>query len=769
MSNDATTMLGSLFEQADPEEFINFRLIRVDGTAVEKFLPASDISAAAEWALMRRGAGNLYVGVLPRTRQSGGRDAIRQAGVVWADCDSPESVAALEAFPLAPSIVVRSGSGENVHAYWILEQPIDLDRVEQLNKRLAAELGGDKVHDAARVLRLPSTLNHKHDPPTEVELVDCSGARHAVADIESILPEVFTGPQAHTTEKRKQSALADSGPTQMVLGRLEGVRKTSNDWSARCPAHDDQRPSLSVAEADDGRCLVHCFAGCAAEAVVTAIGLELADLFPDHSPQGRRGASRLIDLAEHTGLDLFHTPAGVAHAAITVGGHRETWRVGALEFSLWLRKLHYEHTSEGVPSDQINEAVATLEARAQFGGEEREVHLRVGGDHRRVVIDVGDATWRAIEVTADGWALVDHPDVHFIRDRTTLPLPEPAAGGSIDELRDFANCANERSFLLLAGTLVMCFHPSGPYPIGYVTGEQGSAKSTVSRAMVSLADPRKAPLAMGNPTVKDLVAIANSVRVVGFDNVSKITPALSDALCQLATGAGYRARELYTNADAFSLDLKRLVLINGIGQAANRPDLLDRVALIELAPIPPKQRRTEDEFWAAWNEARPRILGALLDGVASALLNAPELELAGFPRLADFARWGEAAGMAWGWQPGAFTAALETGREDLLEGSADAYPEIATLIGFMEQHDGEAWGGTATELLAKLGDVADEAVTGSQTWPKKADTLSNRLVEHAPLLRQHGIEVQRGREAGGKRKRFLRVTVGRDDGTRRDA
>jgi hypothetical protein len=50
-----------------------------------------------------------------------------------------------------------------------------------------------------------------------------------------------------------------------------------------------------------------------------------------------------------------------------------------------------------------------------------------------------------------------------------------------------------------------------------------------------------------------------------------------------------------------------------------------------------------------------------------------------------------------------------------------------------------------------------------------ASSLSNRLVEHAPLLRQHGIEIQRGREAGGNRKRFLRITMERDAGTRGDA
>jgi len=69
-------------------------------------------------------------------------------------------------------------------------------------------------------------------------------------------------------------------PLQNVLGRLAGVRKRGDGHDARCPAHDDQHASLSVALGDDGRVLLHCHAGCAPVAVCKAMGLRLGDLFP---------------------------------------------------------------------------------------------------------------------------------------------------------------------------------------------------------------------------------------------------------------------------------------------------------------------------------------------------------------------------------------------------------------------------------------------------------------------------------------------------------
>ncbi len=85
-----------------------------------------------------------------------------------------------------------------------------------------------------------------------------------------------------------------------LLRQLDGVKARGSDrWSARCPAHADKSPSLSIREAGS-RILLHCFAGCEPEKIVRALSLELKDLFSDSPPsQGQRFPPKLqkLDLA----------------------------------------------------------------------------------------------------------------------------------------------------------------------------------------------------------------------------------------------------------------------------------------------------------------------------------------------------------------------------------------------------------------------------------------------------------------------------------------
>ena len=88
----------------------------------------------------------------------------------------------------------------------------------------------------------------------------------------------------------------------LILARLDSPRRSGRGWIAKCPAHRDRSPSLSICEGREGRTLVRCFAGCDVTDVLAAIGLELADLFPervrDLSPlerQERRQAAQEAD------------------------------------------------------------------------------------------------------------------------------------------------------------------------------------------------------------------------------------------------------------------------------------------------------------------------------------------------------------------------------------------------------------------------------------------------------------------------------------------
>jgi hypothetical protein len=71
-----------------------------------------------------------------------------------------------------------------------------------------------------------------------------------------------------------------------LLNRLEKVKGSKGRWTACCPAHGDKSPSLAITMLEDGRILLKCFAGCSAYEVVSAVGMDMQDLFPKETKLG---------------------------------------------------------------------------------------------------------------------------------------------------------------------------------------------------------------------------------------------------------------------------------------------------------------------------------------------------------------------------------------------------------------------------------------------------------------------------------------------------
>ena len=95
-----------------------------------------------------------------------------------------------------------------------------------------------------------------------------------------------------------------------LIKLLDAVKETgSNRWLARCPAHDDRRPSLSVTQTDDGIWLYKCWAGCEQLAVVDALGIEFADLFPER---------RIRHIDHRLRLSAIDALAALGHEATVV-------------------------------------------------------------------------------------------------------------------------------------------------------------------------------------------------------------------------------------------------------------------------------------------------------------------------------------------------------------------------------------------------------------------------------------------------------------------
>jgi hypothetical protein len=387
----------------------------------------------------------------------------------------------------------------------------------------------------------------------------------------------------------------------------------------------------------------------------------------------------------------------------------------------------------------LQHALERLEARAQFDGTEREVHVRVAEHGDNIYLDLANERWEAVEVTPGvGWRVVSEPPICFRRPRGMLPLPTPTRDGLAKELRRFVNVPDEASWRLLLAWLVQALRPKGPYPVLILQGEQGSAKSTVERLLRALIDPSTAPLRTTPRNERDLIIAATNSWCAAFDNISNLPPWLSDAFCRLSTGGGFSARELYTDSEEVLFDATRPVILNGITDVATRPDLLDRSIIISLPPIPEDKRKPEAELWREFEKARPAILGALLDAVSGALRTVEGVRLEGVPRMSDFAVWATAAEEALGLEPGAFMEAYAGNRREATESALEADPVAAAVREFMQNR--QRWVGTATELWQALNDLVDEDVRHTKAWPGAPNSLANRLKRLAPALRGVGIE-----------------------------
>jgi RepB DNA-primase from phage plasmid len=205
---------------------------------------------------------DVYVGCAPRTRRHGGRDAVDHAFVLWVDCDGEHAVTALAEFEPAPSIVIGSGSGSNCHAYWPLAEPLPRDEVELANRRLAHALGADPASaDAARILRVPGTLSHKHQPPTPVDAIRLDPDRCVNAsDVVGALPDPPALARATFTPApaRGEDPLLTIAP-EVYVRRLLGV-DVPRHRKVPCPFHEDRHASLHVYEtAERGW---YCFGAC---------------------------------------------------------------------------------------------------------------------------------------------------------------------------------------------------------------------------------------------------------------------------------------------------------------------------------------------------------------------------------------------------------------------------------------------------------------------------------------------------------------------------
>lgn len=408
----------------------------------------------------------------------------------------------------------------------------------------------------------------------------------------------------------------------------------------------------------------------------------------------------------------------------------------------WLSKEIKEPLTKGMAETLM----LHLEAEA-FNGEETPIALRFHQEPgaRRICIDLGRPDGHVIVIDPDGWEVCPPPaGVIFHRSHATKPLPLPVSGGRLDELATILSLDPAGAeFRAVVGWLIGLPFVGSVRPGLLVVGPYGSGKSTRLRLTASVVEP-SGPEALGNGLGKnfgdDLVRATHRA-VPLWDNLTSVSGTVSDELCCLVTGTARETRALYSDNDLNAVPVARPVGLTAVGVPAGlRPDALDRLITVEMAPI--AHRIADDELQAGFERAHPRLLGALCDVLSAALYSLDELPSGGAFRMAAYVRHLAAVDLAVmeghiEGCPGGLLAAYAELNEQMKRRTVAEDSFGAALLTLLESRGGQ-WAGKASELLFAA-QMAAPTVDRAMGWPSSARRVPEVLNHLREGLQHLGV------------------------------
>jgi len=447
----------------------------------------------------------------------------------------------------------------------------------------------------------------------------------------------------------------------------------------------------------------------------------------------------LVDLGLRRSKIFLDEDSGMAIAQVKDDGVLAHYPVCSGDYKRWLMRA----ADSVVQTQHVNEAVANLAVRYT---KKVKTYCRIARVGNAVYYDLGNG--KVVEVTANGWKVVDKSPVVFLSGKDYGVQVEPRRGGRIQDLCRLVNVP-EAELPLFVAWFLDTLKGQKPFTFLSIHGSQGTGKSWTRHVVKSLVDPAGIVNGLSLPEdSRDLAILAKNRYLVDFDNVSRIKADISDALCRLATGNGFAIRKLYTDDDEALFGGANPVCFNGIPDFVDRPDLQGRVIALNLQRIEDQERKGEDALVKEFDRLRPLLLGALFDLVANGLRHLSSVRVDGGPRMMDTYLWLMAC------ERGTGLNLAETYRrhvDETLGALAEGDLLVQTLRAILEPLNGK-WSGTASELYnLVVKNWPDETRKEERQCPGGSNTLTSRLRQMEEGMAKIGIRLTFTRKHGGKR------------------
>lgn len=459
--------------------------------------------------------------------------------------------------------------------------------------------------------------------------------------------------------------------------------------------------------------------------------------------------------------EFYYTNENLAYVKIDLGKHNEIVRTDSIVFKHWLIYLFEQSRNDILTDKDIKTAISSIDSLCFFKGKRVSIYLRIAEKNDVIYLDLCNEQRQVLEISSKGFKILDESPVLFCRtdDMDKIPIPIYTNKGDYLKLGNYLNINTIEDLNMIVAFIIASFRPSMPKPLLNLTGEAGTGKSMNTRLIRKFIDPAKQKdLLKKDINMKEMPLAAASQYLIAYDNLSGISKEGSDLLCIVSTGGVMTQRRLYSDSDEIIVDLKKVVILNGIDEISKRQDLVSRTIFIETPKLKQAEKKTENDIWTSFNKDYPYILGSIVNAISVGLMNKGK-DKSSYSRMIDFGRFIADCSKALNWEDGYWQTIYSDNQLAGVEQSINSDPFALAVVEMMERLESDklaTWKGTSSELLKTLADnLPTEDTTYNSAWPKY-NQVKGRLRRIAPLMGTKGIEWSDTRSNG---KNLIMLTI----------
>lgn len=430
-------------------------------------------------------------------------------------------------------------------------------------------------------------------------------------------------------------------------------------------------------------------------------------------------------------VDLFRTRDGRAYAKFRVDGRLQLFPVKSNAMRSYITHFLYSRTKRA-DSRVVSEVLDIVEAQALYCGPERDVFVRLARVGDCAYLDSGrDAEY--VEVSPEGWKLIENPPVDFIRPpgMRALSTPIPCDRG-LDGHHVHCGLEFEENSIL-QGTLA-CAVAGIQVPVLRTTGPRALSLAQLGRGLI---DPHAVPLRSTPKDKHDLSICATYSGIVALGPERKLSQAQESALQRLTEGVAFGKRAMHSDWDEIVFPLRRPVILSHTCALKMSSEFEAGSIVIGLEDSYASDRQIKELLV----KNHPAILGRILSAAVRVLRRAPD----------NFDEALDAVGEYFRLPVGGFAQIFQEQKTASRVATLDAFTAVRYLKELAPTEQ------TATALLAMLDRRATPEERLDSNWPTSAASLSIQLRRLQPHMELAGLSVEFRRKSGGKRERQIEL------------